>query len=134
MELTKDLIKSMIDMALSAKEKAYAPYSNYHVGAALLAKSGKYYLGANMENVSYGGCICAERTAMVKALFEGEREFSALCVAASSEEICRPCGICRQFYSEFCDRSMPVICANNKGEYEIYKFSELFPMPFSTKQ
>ena len=132
MELTKELIQSMIDTALSAKEKAYAPYSDYHVGAALLAKSGKVYLGANMENVSFGACICAERVAIVKALFEGEREFSALCVAASDDDICVPCGICRQFYSEFCKGDMPVICANETGDYRLYTFGELFPSPFSS--
>lgn len=131
--LSENEIKSMITHALRSCEKAYAPYSHYRVGACLAAASGELYHGANMENSSYGACICAERTAMAAALYAGERSFRALCVAAKDENICVPCGICRQFYSEFCDGDMPVICANEKGEYHVYAFSELMPEPFTIK-
>ena len=133
-DLSEKEIAFMVKQALLSCEKAYAQYSGYSVGACLLAASGEYYHGANMENASYGGCICAERTAIVAALYAGERNFRALCVAAKSDEICLPCGICRQFYSEFCEGDMPVICANVSGEYEIYAFSDLMPKPFEIKK
>jgi cytidine deaminase len=91
--------QTLIERALSARERAYAPYSNYHVGAALLAGSGEIYEGANVENAVYPVGICAERTALVKAVSEGERRFTAIAVATHNGG--SPCGMCRQMLSEF---------------------------------
>ncbi|TFY76727.1 hypothetical protein EWM64_g7287 [Hericium alpestre] len=95
--------------AHAAKEFAYSPYSNFRVGAALLAADGRIITGANIENASYGGTICAERTALVKAVSEGTRAFTALAVTSDVAEAISPCGICRQFIREFCALKMPVL-------------------------
>lgn len=99
MEDTKK--QELIQIALEARKKAYAPYSKYQVGAALLGKSGHIYSGCNVENASFGATICAERTAAVKAVSEGETSFIALVVATDGNEPGAPCGICRQFLAEF---------------------------------
>jgi cytidine deaminase, homotetrameric len=93
--------QELIGIALEVRKKAYAPYSKYQVGAALLGKSGRIYSGCNVENASFGATICAERTAAVKAVSEGETSFIALVVATDGSEPGAPCGICRQFLSEF---------------------------------
>lgn len=93
--------KELLRIAHAAKAKAHAPYSNFFVGTALLASSGNVYDGCNIENSSYGATICAERVAMVKAVSCGEREFEAIAIVASSKEFTYPCGLCRQFMSEF---------------------------------
>lgn len=92
--------QELFRIAKEASEKAYSPYSNIKVGAALLCENGKIYTGVNVENSSYGGTICAERTAFVKAISEGEREFSKIAVGGSIKNLV-PCGMCRQFMSEF---------------------------------
>ncbi|MBY0353913.1 cytidine deaminase [Candidatus Babeliales bacterium] len=93
--------RTLLNKAKEAQHKAYAPYSNFHVGAALLAKDGSIYTGCNVENASYGAAICAERTAFVKALSEGQRSFEAIAIVASHNKHTYPCGICRQFMAEF---------------------------------
>jgi cytidine deaminase len=93
--------QELIRVALEARKKAYAPYSKYQVGAALLGKSGRIFSGCNVENASFGATICAERTAAVKAVSEGETAFIALAVATDGKEPGAPCGICRQFLAEF---------------------------------
>src|SRR5579872_2981819 len=93
--------KQLLEQAHHAKEKAFAPYSKFKVGAALLGKSGKVYLGCNVENASYGATICAERVAVVKAISEGEKEFSSIAIVSSSGDFTYPCGMCRQVMSEF---------------------------------
>ena len=97
--MTDDEKQTLIERALTARQWAYAPYSRYRVGAALLAASGKFYDGCNVENAAYGSSICAERTALVKAVSEGERQFAAVAVATDNGGA--PCGACRQMLAEF---------------------------------
>ena len=100
-------IPELIHKAIAAREFAYAPYSNFCVGAALLTKSGKIYTGCNVENAGYSATNCAERTAFFKAVSEGEREFAAIAIVGGPRgpltEYCSPCGVCRQVMAEFCD-------------------------------
>ncbi|MBX9830995.1 cytidine deaminase [Candidatus Babeliales bacterium] len=93
--------RMLLNKAKEAQQKAYAPYSKFHVGAALLAKNGSIYTGCNVENASYGAAICAERTAFVKAISEGQTSFEAIAIVASHNKHTYPCGICRQFMAEF---------------------------------
>jgi cytidine deaminase len=118
-------------LALKAKEKAYAPYSGFKVGAALITSSGKVFTGVNIENVSFGATNCAERTAVFKAVSEGEKEIEAIAIAGDSVDITYPCGICRQVLIEFCSKDAKIICCRENGDYKIYKLSELLPLPFS---
>ncbi|EGN96939.1 hypothetical protein SERLA73DRAFT_170284 [Serpula lacrymans var. lacrymans S7.3] len=98
----------LIRGSIEAKKFAYSRYSNFHVGAALLTTDGQIIRGANVENASYGGTICAERTALVKAVSEGIKDFVALAVVSDIASPCSPCGICRQFIREFCALEMPI--------------------------
>lgn len=118
------------EKAIQAKSKAIAPYSNFHVGAALLAQSGKVYIGANIENASFGLTICAERTAVFNALLEGERKFHAIAIAGDSENYLPPCGACRQILMEFCGKDLDVIMVNNIGDSKKMKMNELLPLSF----
>ncbi len=124
--------------ALDARQNAYCPYSHFAVGAAVLAKSGKIYAGCNIENATQGPGVCAERTALYKAVSEGEREFLAVAVAGGPEGrepdgFCPPCGVCRQALAEFCAGEMPVILVKNSEETEVYRLKELFPLAFSLR-
>ena len=119
----------LIEMAFAAKKRAYAPYSGFRVGAALLAKDGRAFSGCNVEGASYGNTICAERCALVKAVSEGAREFEAIAVCADTEDFCTPCGICRQMLYEF-SPEMTVLCANRRGEFRKVRLSELLPCGF----
>lgn len=117
--------------AREAMENAYCPYSNYRVGAAVLTDGGRIYSGCNIENGSYGATNCAERTAIFKAVSEGERQFSALAIFAEEGSAPPfPCGICRQVLSEFCSPDMPIIVFD--GEKSVYNTSleELLPFAF----
>ena len=122
--------EDLVAKAMEAREKAHAPYSHFAVGAALLAKSGRVYTGCNVENASYGLSICAERTAVFKAVSEGERDFEALAVV--TEKGVTPCGACRQVLLEFGD-DIQVIVANGAGEYRIFGLQELLPEAFNSK-
>jgi cytidine deaminase len=115
--------------ARAARENAVATFSNFRVGAALRAKSGKVYTGCNVENASYGLTICAERVAIFKALSEGERGFDAMAVVTDAEKLTPPCGACRQIIWEFCGDA-EVILGNLKGKTEVHRMSALFPLPF----
>jgi len=126
-------VKKMLRMAAEAKERAYAPYSNFRVGACLKASSGAYYLGCNIENAAFTPTNCAERTAMFKAVYEGERQFEAIAIVSDSLNQTAPCGVCRQVLAEFCDPDMPVICADYEGNYIILELQELLPMSFTKK-
>ncbi len=128
-------MKELVLQAEKAMEHAYAPYSGFRVGAALLTKSGKVYLGCNIENASFSPTICAERTAVAKAVSEGEREFEAIAVvggkAGMISGICPPCGVCRQVLSEFCQPDFPVYLGKGNGEYETVLLKDLLPLGFS---
>ena len=121
--------QELLNAALSARERAYAPYSKFLVGAAVLAKSGKIYTGCNIENASYGLTVCAERNALFSAVGVGEREFTALCVVGDTEAPISPCGACRQVMAEF--KVPRIILANLKGDVKEYTLEELLPYGFS---
>ncbi len=121
--------EKLIEMAKRARENAYAPYSNFKVGAALLTEDGEIFTGANVENASYGLSICAERVAVFKAVSEGKRKFKAIAVVADTEKPTPPCGACRQVLAEFGD--IEVIMANLKGDVKVMKLSELLPEAFT---
>ena len=127
--LTLEEKKELIRMALAAREKAYVPYSDFMVGAALRAKDGRIFTGCNVENAAYGAPICAERTAMVKAVSEGHRDFDTIVIAGKSEDYCVPCGTCRQVMMEFAP-DLTVICLNGKGESKRFALKELLPYGF----
>jgi cytidine deaminase len=129
MILTNDIKQDLIQKAKAASEKAYAPYSKFKVGAALLSKSGKVYLGCNVENASYSMTICAERNAVFQAVAAGEKEFEAIAIYADSELAFPPCGACRQVLAEFAS-DLPVIFANN-NEVKETDLSDLLPQRFS---
>ena len=127
--------KELIELAIKARELAYAPYSNHKVGAALVGKSGKIYTGCNVENAAYSPTNCAERTAIFKAVSEGEREFTAIAIVGgigdSLSERCAPCGVCRQVLSEFCSNDLRIIMgtpnnitASTLGEILPYSFGK----------
>ncbi len=122
----------LLNMAKNISKNAYSPYSKVCVGAALETKSGKIYTGVNVENSSYGGTICAERTAAVKAVSEGEQEFVRIAVAGSIANLV-PCGLCRQFLSEFCE-DMVVLYEDETGNMVETTLSELLPSGFSLKR
>lgn len=125
----------LIQKAIEAKKMAYAPYSQFHVGAALLGKSGKIYTGCNVENSSYPAGICGERTAISKAVSEGETEFQAIAIAGSlkdqdAEQYCMPCGICRQVMAEFCKEDFIILAVKNETDYKEMTLGELLPESF----
>ena len=120
--------------AIRAKRNAYAPYSGFFVGAALLAASGKVYTGCNVENASFAPTNCAERTAIFKAISEGERAFSMLAVVGGKGEtidsVTPPCGVCRQVLAEFCPPDFPVLLVQNESEFCRCTLGELLPQAF----
>jgi cytidine deaminase len=120
--------QELIDLAKKSRKKAYAPYSHYKVGAALLGKSGKVYTGCNVENASYGHTVCAERTAVLKAVSEGETEFTAIAVVTRNGG--SPCGACRQVLSEFAPR-LTIYIADKDGEYRTTTMQKLLPDSFT---
>lgn len=129
-ELETSLIEQMVQIALDARKNSYAPYSNYKVGAALLCDDGiNIYPGCNIENASYPCGLCAERVALARAVGDGHRKFKAIAVVGSSEEICTPCGMCRQALFEFAP-DLTVICCGSKGNYEIHSLKELLACGF----
>ena len=127
--------KELIKEAVAAKEMAYAPYSHFRVGAALLAKSGKVYRGCNIENVAFTPTNCAERTAFFKAVSEGEKEFEAIVVNGDADDYLYPCGVCRQVMVEFCDlKEFKVIVANTEEDYKVFTLGELMPGAFNAEE
>ena len=131
--------KELIARAIAAMDRAYVPYSGYRVGAALLCADGKVYEGCNIENGSYGATNCAERTAFFRAVFDGEREFTAIAVCGGKDGIIRdyfpPCGICRQVMREFCDpEEFRIILGAGTGEKKVYLLKELLPLSFGPER
>ncbi len=128
--ITMEQREKLIALAIEVRKNSYSPYSNYKVGAALLAKSGEIYLGSNFENSSFGAGTCAERVALGAALSAGEREFVAICVCGNKANI-TPCGICRQALCEFGE--IEIICCDENENMEEYKLSEILPKSFTRK-
>jgi cytidine deaminase len=124
-------VKNILRQANDARDRAYVPYSGFRVGACVKAATGAYYLGCNIENAAYTPTVCAERNAIFKAVYEGEREFDAVAIVWDGENPAVPCGVCRQVLAEFCDPEMPVICANRKGEYKVLALGDLLPYAFT---
>jgi cytidine deaminase len=124
--------EELIATARSVRENAFAPYSKFHVGAALRAISKKVYGGCNIENATYGLTVCAERVAVWKAMSEGERDFDVIAIVADTEKLTPPCGACRQILWEFCG-DIEIILANLRGKTETMRLRELFPRPFDAK-
>jgi cytidine deaminase len=122
----------LINHARKARGNAYAPYSNFQVGAALLCADGRVYPGCNVENGATPVTVCAERTALVSAVANGAREFTAIAVIGSGDFICTPCGICRQALYEFAPE-LRVICADPNGAFEVYALCELLPRAFGPR-
>jgi len=124
-------LDNLIDASKAAMENAYAPYSNFKVGAAVLGASGRVYSGCNVENVSYGLSVCAERTAIFKAVSEGEREIRAIAISSSSGKAAFPCGACRQVMAEFAPsgEDMHVYLVSDEG-VETYTLADLLPHEF----
>lgn len=135
MKFTKEKYSELILLAKSARGRSYSPYSHFAVGAALLSDDGTLYTGTNVENSSYSATLCAERVAIFHAVAEGKRDFSAIAVvggdaAGESHEECRPCAVCLQVMSEFCDGDFEIVTEDGKGGFRVYTLSELLPNPF----
>ncbi|MGI6006613.1 MAG: cytidine deaminase [Ruminococcus sp.] len=136
--MKEEKCKELIEAAMKARKEAYAPYSHFCVGAALLCRDGTVYTGCNVENASYPAANCAERTAVFKAVSEGKRQFAAIAVMGGPEEAkqlqeCMPCGICRQVLAEFCSGGMVIITGVSPENYKEYTLEELLPHSFTGK-
>ena len=128
-------ITMLIEEAFTARTFSYSPYSHFMVGACLLATDGTTYRGCNIENVAHTPTCCAERTAFVKAISEGQNKFEAICVVGGNKEVtefdwCLPCGVCRQMMSEFCGSDFKIIVAKSTEEYKVYTLDEILPFSF----
>lgn len=126
--------KELFTLAKEAMKNSYAPYSNYNVGAALLTKNDKVYMGCNIENASYSATCCAERTAIFSAVANGEKEFNAICIVGGKNgdiiDYAMPCGVCRQVLAEFCDVDFKIYVGINENEIKEFTLSELLPYSF----
>ena len=134
-ELNADMIRRLIDRAIEGMSYAYTPYSGFRVGAALLTESGEIYTGCNIENAAYTPTNCAERTAFFKAVSEGERHFTAICIGGGKygklADYTSPCGVCRQVMMEFCDpKTFKIILAVSKDKYDVFTLKDLLPLGF----
>ncbi|HAN51414.1 MAG TPA: cytidine deaminase [Lachnospiraceae bacterium] len=127
--------KTLVEKAFEVREKAYTPYSHHKVGAALLGKNGQIYLGCNIENAAFTPSNCAERTAVFKAVSEGQLEFDAIAVVGGMEDAeeldyCAPCGVCRQVLREFCDNDFEIILAKDVEHRKTLTLKEILPLGF----
>ena len=126
--------RDLLEIAKQAMQNAYAPYSSFQVGAALLTKSGKIYTGCNVENAAFSPTICAERGAFAKAISEGEREFLAIAIVGGKngkiEKAITPCGVCRQVMGEFCTPDFKIILADGQENIQQHTLKELLPLSF----
>jgi cytidine deaminase len=134
MKITKKIRLDLVHRASLAKEKAYAPYSNFRVGAALITDDGTVFEGCNVENSSYGMTICAERNAVFQAAMHGKRKILAVAVASDDEAFITPCGACRQVLAEFTNGEAEVLLTTPDGAYQSVKLSKLFPTPPALKK
>lgn len=137
-KLDASIKNQLVDKALAARENAYSPFSNFCVGAALLCVDGEIFTGANVENSSYGGTICAERSALCTAVSAGKRDFAAIAIVGGEggvtpDKICPPCGICRQFMAEFCGDDLPVLLYDGQAIVE-KTLGELLPEAFRLQE
>jgi len=132
---TQPVSNALLELARAARDKAYAPYSHFHVGAALQTRDGRQFPGCNVENAAYGLCNCAERTALFSAIAAGCKpgDFTALAVIADTSEPVTPCGACRQALAELCDGAMPVLLANLNGATRLTTVAALLPDGFQLK-
>lgn len=133
--MDKETIDRLVSRALEMVPRAYAPYSRFQVGAAVLAESGKCYGGANVENASYPAGICAERNAIAQAVASGERKLTAIAICGGKDGViadyCPPCGICRQVMREFCDpERFHVVVARSAADFKVYTLAQLLPESF----
>jgi cytidine deaminase len=122
---------NLLDAALAAADRAYAPYSDFHVGAAILGSDGNVYSGCNVENATFGATVCAERHAVAAAVLAGTTEFDALVVVCPADRPVAPCGICRQVLAEFCE-DLPILLATPDGQQEMVDLAELLPHRFGS--
>lgn len=129
--MSKDL-SNLINEAINAKTKGYQKYSEFKVGAALLSDRKNVFIGSNIENISFGLTICAERTAIFNAVLSGERNFKTIAIASDSEDFCPPCGACLQVMKEFCDDNFEVILIDGKQNTISYKLHQLLPVSFNS--
>ncbi len=123
--------RELLTLAHEASKNAYVPYSKFRVGAALECDDGTVFTGCNVENAALGSTICAERTAVCKAVSEGHRNFVRIAIWGEGENYCMPCGACRQFLSEFNNGDMEVLCSKAGGRYVSYPLSKLMPYTFN---
>ncbi len=129
----------LIKLALEAREKAYAPYSSFAVGAALLCGDGTVFTGCNIENSAFSPTVCAERTAIFKAVSEGKKDFVKIAVVGGDadkepENYCPPCGVCRQVMKEFCSADFEILIAKTPDDYKVKKLCELLPESFDKRE
>lgn len=135
MPMNKEKIQELIRTAIGMMDYSYAPYSHFHVGAALMTESGSIYTGCNIENASYSATNCAERTAFFKAVSEGVTKFQAICIVGGKDKVltdyAAPCGVCRQVMMEFCDpETFTIILATGEDNYKLFTLKELMPLGF----
>ncbi|MGN1125418.1 MAG: cytidine deaminase [Candidatus Gastranaerophilaceae bacterium] len=123
--------KELLEKAKKASENSYSPYSKFPVGAAVVAESGKVYIGTNVENSSFGATICAERSAIVNAIVNGERKLTAVAIYGPKMKRCAPCGVCRQVINDFkSDKGVDIILEDENGNPEVHTIDELLPLGF----
>ncbi|QLB12700.1 cytidine deaminase [Bisgaardia hudsonensis] len=125
-----DINKKLVEEALKSRNNAYAPYSNFQVGAAVLTEDDEIYSGCNIENASYTPTVCAERVAIFKAVYDGHKKIKKVAIVGKLGDYTFPCGVCRQVIREFCTTDCEIIVIKNKEEYQTLKFTELFPHSF----
>lgn len=133
MKPNETIVNSLIENATSMLNNAYVPYSKFQVGASLITKDGQIFSGCNIENASYGLSNCAERTAIFKAVSEGNKDFDYLVVTGDTDDPISPCGACRQVMAEFCDPDMPVLLTNKRGYKHETTVQELLPGAFRSE-
>lgn len=129
-------VEELLKMASNAKINSYSPYSKFQVGCAILLKNNKYILGCNVENKSYGLTICAERNALFKLVSEGydKNDVIALAITSSGDDLCTPCGACREVMNELLNEDTYIVISNNKLDYKIVKNNELLPLAFKLEK